>query len=101
MWRRRTKKETGRERRGTGSGRIMIQLVSRRLLTQMPVFNSRPVYMGFVVKKVTLEQVFLQVLQFSSVSVILPPVVYTLFHLPLTLYSVILATYIVVKQNTI
>lgn len=41
----------GRERRGTAGGRVMIQLVSRRLLTQMPVFNSRPVYMGFVVKK--------------------------------------------------
>jgi hypothetical protein len=44
-----------------------------------------------------LEQVFLQVLQFSSVRVIIPPVLYTLFHLPPTLYCVILATYIVVK----
>jgi hypothetical protein len=72
----------------------VIQLVSCRLLTQMPV---RPIYMGFVVEKVALEQVFLQVLRFSSVRVIIPPVVYTLFHLPPTLYCVILETYIVVK----
>jgi hypothetical protein len=77
----------------------MIQLVSRRLLTQMPVFNSRPVYMGFVVQKVALEPVFLQVLQFSSLSVIIPLVVYGLFHLPPTLYCVILTTYTVVKKT--
>jgi len=70
----------------------MIQLISRRLLTQMPIFNSRTVYVRFVVEKVALEQVFLQVLQFSSVRVIIP-----LFHLQQTLYCAILATYIVVK----
>jgi hypothetical protein len=79
----------------------MDQLVSRRLLTQKPVFNSRLVYMGFVVEKVALEQFFLQVLQFSSVRVVIPPAVYTPFHLPLKLYGVTVATYIVVKQNTL
>jgi len=79
----------------------MIQLVSRRLLTQMPVFNSRPVHVGFVVEKFALEQAFLQVLQFSSVSGIIPPVVYILSHLPPTLYRGILAIYIDVKQNTL
>jgi hypothetical protein len=48
-----------------------------------------------------LEQAFLQVLQFSSVSGIIPPVVYILSHLPPTLYRVILTIYIVVKQNTL
>jgi hypothetical protein len=98
MWRRRrTEKETGRERRGTEDGRMIFQLVSCRLLTQMPVFSSRPVYMGFVVENVAMEQSFLQVLQFPPVSVIIPPVVYTLIHLPPTLYRAILAIYVVVN----
>ena len=54
------KEQTGRERGGTASGR-MVYLVSPRLLTQRPVINTRPVCMEFVV-----EKGFLQALQFST-----------------------------------
>jgi len=40
------------------------------LLPYRPRFNPRPVHVGFVVDKVTLGQVFLQVLQVFPVSVI-------------------------------
>jgi hypothetical protein len=41
------------------------------LSTQSTVFISRPVYVGFVIDKVVLRQVFLPVLQFYTISIIL------------------------------
>jgi len=45
----------------------MVRRLSARRLSQRPRVNTRPVCVGFVVNKVALGQVFLGVLQFSSV----------------------------------
>jgi hypothetical protein len=54
-------------------------IVYRRLAAGLPPwrpgFNHRSVHVGFVVDKVTLGQVFLQVLRFSPVNFI-PPVLH-------------------------
>ena len=55
----------------------------RRLVTgfssRRPVFDPRPVDVRFVVDKMTLGQVFLQVLRFSPFSII-PPILHTHLH---------------------
>ena len=51
-------------------GHIMAQAVSRQ--PRRPAFVSRSVHGGYVMDKVVLGWVFLQVLRFSLVSVILP-----------------------------
>jgi hypothetical protein len=56
-------------------GGAMSQAVSRRPFTAEAQVRSRFVHMGFVVDKVALGQVFLQVLQFSPVKFI-PPVLH-------------------------
>jgi hypothetical protein len=50
----------------------MAQTVSRRLLTAQAWVRALAVYVGFVVDKVVLRQVFLPVLRFYSVSIIPP-----------------------------
>ena len=44
-----------------------------------PVFNPRPVDVRFVMDKMTMGQVLLQVLRFSPVSII-PPILHTHLH---------------------
>ena len=43
---------------------------------QRPMYNVRPVHVGFLVGRVALGQVFVEVLWFSPVSVI-PPMLHT------------------------
>jgi len=50
------------------------------LLPRMPVFDTRPVYVRFVMERVALGQVFIPVLLFSPVS-INPPVLHNHLHL--------------------
>jgi hypothetical protein len=53
-------------------GRAVAQAVSRRPLTAAAWFRAQVNPVGFVVDKVALGQVFLQVLRFSPVNIILP-----------------------------
>jgi branched-subunit amino acid transport protein len=50
----------------------MAQAVSRRPLTAEAGFAPRSIYVGFVVDKMVLGQVFLRVLRFSPVTIIPP-----------------------------
>jgi hypothetical protein len=58
-------------------GRAMAQTVGLQPPTRTPGFAPWSIHVGFVVDKVALEQVFLRVLRFSSVSVIIPPGLHT------------------------
>jgi len=49
--------------------------VSHCLLTMEAWFNPRPVHVGFVVDRVAMRQVFLQVLRFPTI-IIIPPVLH-------------------------
>jgi hypothetical protein len=53
-------------------GRAMAQVVSRRPLTAEARVCPGSIHVGFVVDKVALGQVFLQVLRFSPVNIIPP-----------------------------
>jgi hypothetical protein len=63
-----------------------------------PGFNPRPGHLGFVMDKVPLGQVFLQVLQVPSLSTI-PPMFYK--HSICYQHYVIVATGSTVKQHTL
>ena len=51
-------------------GRVVIQVASYRFSTLKPRINFGPDYLGFVVDKVTMGQVFLSVIRFSPFSII-------------------------------
>jgi branched-subunit amino acid transport protein len=59
----------------------MLRLLTAGLLPLWPRFKPRSVHVGFVVDKVTLGQVFLQVLQFSPVNIIPPWLSIIIYHL--------------------
>ena len=53
-------------------GRVIIQVANYRFSLMKPRLNFGPVYLGCVVDKVTMGQVFLPVIRFSPVSIISP-----------------------------
>jgi hypothetical protein len=53
----------------------MAQTVITGLSLQRPSFKPMPIYLGFVVDKVALEQVFLGVLR-MYINSIIPPILY-------------------------
>jgi hypothetical protein len=68
----------------SSGGRAMTQVTGLSL--QRPRFNPRSLHMGFVMDKVTLGQVSLQVLGFIFVNII-PPMLHTHLHLNATLIT--------------
>jgi len=69
------------------------------LSPQRPGFNPGPVYVGFVVNKVAMVQVFLRALSFSPVSII-PPLLRTYVSYTYHRHDVILAPVSIVKLHT-
>jgi hypothetical protein len=47
-----------------------LKLLDARLSAQRPIFDPRPVYVGFLVDKVALGEVYLPVFRFYAVSII-------------------------------
>jgi len=64
------------------SASSIISAVSHCLLNTEAWFNPRPVHVGFVVDRVALRQVFLQVLRFPTI-IVIPPVL----HIHLFIYN--------------